>query len=158
MRFICLNTAATDIFIKLIFKQSNIFRKLVNNSRNLTVEASQNCTHFEIEGGIVKRQQLSAKSISSILELIDNNGNQTTINEDKFSVILHLECCDPENKLPFTFHGISFNSKQKRKSPDENRMMNQLVILSDDDSDRDSGEFSNSSSDKENSKYRHGKV
>lgn len=113
--FTCMNSSATDIFIKLVFKQKNIIKKLVNTSRNITIESSKNCTHFSIEG-LVKKQAL--RSTSSIIELSDSNGNQVELKQDMNTLNLHLECCDPENKKPFSFYSIIFNSKQKRKNPE----------------------------------------
>ena len=96
-----------------------------------------------------------------MINLSDSNGNQLILQHDINTLKLHLECCDPENNKPFSFLSISFNSKQKRKNPENSFIehetaertieqtgrIGQLVILS--DSDVDSGEFSNASSDKE---------
>lgn len=158
--FTCTNPNATDIHVKLVFKQKNLIKKILNTSRNITIESSKNCTHFGI-GELVKRQAL--KSSSSMINLSDSNGNQTVLKHDINTLNLHLECADPENNKPFSFFSISFNSKQKRKNPENSFMehetaertieqtgrIGQLVILS--DSDVDSGEFSNASSDKEKS-------
>ena len=156
--FTCTNSNATDIYIKLVFRQRNLIKKLFSTSRNLTVETTKNCTHFSIEG-ILKRQSLKNASTSSIIQLTNANGNQIALEEDTNVLKLHIECTDPDNKRPFSFFSITFNDKQKRKNPEntltfqknnpETNNSNQLVILS--DSDVDSGEFSNSSSsDKEN--------
>jgi len=158
--FTCTNPNATDIHVKLVFKQKNLIKKILNTSRNITIESSKNCTHFGIDG-LVKRQAL--KTSSSLINLSDSNGNQLVLQHDINTLNLHLECADPENNKPFSFLSISFNSKQKRKNPENSFMehetaertieqtgrIGQLVILS--DSDVDSGEFSNASSDKEKS-------